>query len=259
MPQYATLYLQYCMGHAYNASHRITRFSWRRWGDLRIDLWSEDNTKALYRRSLAGWMFGKCCMPRMGGSFSKLERFILGQKYKHTHTQTCFPEPFCFFLWASQMRYQRWSDIPHALWNVMCEKVHWVTPVLSTPSFTRAAARHRRAAYSVREKLFWSTDRNAWSFRRNTKLNLWTLTTRAAKRPQRNERIDSNRLFELKSKQLDSWDSWQVPDGSRIPGSLLRRLEEARGDLSRLIQLEPSNREASCELEKHKHKYHKSR
>lgn len=86
MPQYATLYLQYCMGHAYNASHRITRFSWRRWGDLRIDLWSEDNTKALYRRSLAGWMFGKCCMPRMGGSFSKLERFILGQKYKHTHT-----------------------------------------------------------------------------------------------------------------------------------------------------------------------------
>ena len=42
-----------------------------------------------------------------------------------------------------------------------------------------------------------------------------------------------------------------------VPGFLvLRRLEEARGDLSRLIQLEPSNREASCteELEKHKDK-----
>ena len=97
MPQYATLYLQYCMGHAYNASHRITRFSWRRWGDLRIDLWSEDNTKALYRRSLAGWMFGKCCMPRMGGSFSKLERFILGQKYKHTLTNM-FSGTFLLFL-----------------------------------------------------------------------------------------------------------------------------------------------------------------
>ena len=135
MPQYATLYLQYCMGHAYNASRRITRF-WR-WGDLRIDLWSEDNTKALYRRSLAGWMFGTCRMRGMGEFF--LANWNISSLAKNTNTRTfsrfCLAEPYRFFLWASQMRSKMVP--PHALWHVF-----------SKPSF-RAATRHRRAAYSV--------------------------------------------------------------------------------------------------------------